>query len=67
MPLGGDVQLIADALSRRGAILKQREADEGLNRIAAALKSRGAILDRVRSDSTNLKRNASWNSRTSQP
>lgn len=42
--VGGDVQLIADALSRRGAILKQREADEGLNRIAAALKSRGAIL-----------------------
>jgi len=42
--VGGDVQLIADALNRRGAILKQREADEGLNRIAAALKSRGATL-----------------------
>jgi phage head maturation protease len=41
---GGDIQVIADALNRRGAILKQREADEGLNRIAAALKSRGATL-----------------------
>lgn len=41
----GDVQLIADALKRRGEkFLQQREADEGLQQIAAALNRRGAIL-----------------------
>ena len=41
---GGDVQLIADALKRRSEqFLKQRDADEGLQQIAAALSRRATL------------------------